>query len=140
MLSTLLVGFVGVGMENFHDKLADMTKAELESLFNDEEKIRSMVHDSPSVKQMEATKNRLMKSNQQKASMNLKSEPQMEKVREDLIAAHHDFSETLKEYTNYKSKLGKSHVWIFFTSRAVCKFPIIHLFLPYVLFFFWRWN
>lgn len=94
-------------MENFHDKLVCMSKEDLEILFNDNEKIRKMVLESNSVKNMKSTKKCLMKSNKQKAAKNLESEPKMEKIREDLIAAHQEFNETLKEYSSYKSKLGE---------------------------------
>lgn len=94
-------------MENFDELIAGKSKEELESLFNDDEKIRNMVIESNSVKNLKANKKRLMKSNQQIAKKNLESEPILEKLREDLIAAHCDFSETLRDYTTYKSKLGR---------------------------------
>ncbi|VUZ57498.1 unnamed protein product [Hymenolepis diminuta] len=101
------VGFNGATMENFHDKLVRMSKEDLEILFNDNEKIRKMVVESSSVKNLKSTKKSLMKSNKQKAAKNLESEPKMEKIREDLIAAHQEFNETLKEYSSYKSKLDE---------------------------------
>nr|CDS28785.1 vacuolar protein sorting associated protein 37b [Hymenolepis microstoma] len=101
------VGFNGVAMENFHDKLIGMSKEDLERLFNDQERIRKMVLESNTLKNMKSTKKRLLKSNQQKAAKNLENEPKMENIRENLIAAHQEFNETLKEYSSYKSKLDE---------------------------------
>ncbi|VDN97698.1 unnamed protein product [Rodentolepis nana] len=101
------LGFNGVAMENFHDKLIGMSKEELERLFNDQEMIRKMVLESNSLKALKSTKKRLLKSNQQKAAKNLESEPKMESVRENLISAHQEFNEALKEYSSYKSKLDE---------------------------------
>ncbi|VDM22239.1 unnamed protein product [Hydatigera taeniaeformis] len=94
-------------MENFDEKLAGMSKSELDDLFNDDEKIRKMVMESPTVKKLKADKNRLRKSNQQKAIENLSHEPEMERVKAELTLAHHKFNEALKEYSNYKSKLDE---------------------------------
>ncbi len=49
-----------------------------------------------------------MQSNKRKANENLELEPEMNKTKADLIAAHHEFTEALKSYTGYKSKLGES--------------------------------
>ncbi|CDS39908.1 vacuolar protein sorting associated protein 37b [Echinococcus multilocularis] len=92
---------------NFEDKLAGMSKSELDDLFNNDNKIRKMVLDTPTVKKLEADKSRLWKSNQQKAIENLGHEPAMQKTKADLVSAHHKFNEALKAYSNYKSKLDE---------------------------------
>ncbi|KAL5112744.1 Vacuolar protein sorting-associated protein 37B [Taenia crassiceps] len=84
-----------------------MSKSELDDLYNDDEKIRQMVLDASTVKKLKADKNRLRKSNQQKAIENLSQEPEMERIKGQLIRAHHEFNEALKEYSNYKSKLDE---------------------------------
>ncbi|VDK40419.1 unnamed protein product [Taenia asiatica] len=99
--------FNGMELENFDNKLAGMTRSELDDLYNDDDKIRKIVLDAPTVKKLKADKNRLRKSNQQKAIENLSHEPEMEKIKAELIAAHHKFNETLREYSNYKSKLDE---------------------------------
>lgn len=102
-----------MAMENFDDKLAGMSKSELDDLYNDDDKIRKMVLDAPTVKKLKADKNRLRKSNQQKAIENLTHEPEMKSIKAELILAHHKFNDALKEYSNYKSKLGEFFEFIF---------------------------
>ncbi|VDD81205.1 unnamed protein product [Mesocestoides corti] len=101
------MAFNGLVVDSFNDKLLGMTKSELEDLFNDDAKIHEMVMNGATVKKLKADKKHLMKSNRDRASENLKLEPQMKQTKEDLIAAHQRFNEALKEYSNYKSKLDE---------------------------------
>lgn len=100
------MSFNGIAMNNFADKLSGMTRSELDDLFNNDSKIHEMVLQSPDVQRLAADKKRLLKSNQRRAKENLSLKPQMEQTKAELIAAHQEFNEALKEYSHFKSEIG----------------------------------
>uniref|UniRef100_A0A0X3P4M7 Vacuolar protein sorting-associated protein 37B n=1 Tax=Schistocephalus solidus TaxID=70667 RepID=A0A0X3P4M7_SCHSO len=97
----------GMGVDNFSETLANLSKSELEALLDDDAQIKKMVNESPMVVDLENRRKRLLKSNNQKASDNLSLEPELTQMKADLIKAHTEFAEQLESYKRYKGKLDK---------------------------------
>ncbi|KAL7062555.1 hypothetical protein AAHC03_01505 [Spirometra sp. Aus1] len=97
----------GMGVDTFSEKLANLSKSELETLLDNDAQIKKMAKESPMVEDLERKRKSLLKSNNQKASDNLSLEPELTKMKTDLIEAHKGFAEQLESYKRYKGKLDK---------------------------------
>ncbi|VDL97821.1 unnamed protein product [Schistocephalus solidus] len=92
----------GMGVDNFSETLANLSKSELEALLDDDAQIKKMVNEKNRRK-------RLLKSNNQKASDNLSLEPELTQMKADLIKAHTEFAEQLDSITNNLDKLNSAY-------------------------------
>ncbi|VDN11461.1 unnamed protein product [Dibothriocephalus latus] len=97
----------GMGVDNFAEKLANLSKSELGALLDDDAQIKKMVKESSMVEDLEGKRKRLLKSNNEKATENLSLEPELTKMKADLIEAHTAFAHQLESYKKYKGKLDK---------------------------------
>lgn len=100
------MAYNGMHADPLRGKIAGMTKSELQELYENDAQIQQMVRESSYIADLEATKKRLIESNRKIAKESLELEPELSKTKANLIEAHLRFTEALKSYTKYKSKLG----------------------------------